>query len=503
MLRRTLPRAFSAASRPGLPLNGATMNQNVTQAKYAVRGAVLERSMELQRKMAAGEKLPFDTIVPCNIGNPHACLQVPLSFHREVLSLCISPNLASDHPQIFKKDVVERAKHYAAGLTGGVGAYTNSQGIPAVREEIAAFIAERDGHPAHADRIYLTNGASEGVRILLTCLLRSGGVQDGLLTPIPQYPLYSASLTLLGGALVPYHLNEGSSWGVEARSTMDNLRSTLATARADGTEVRGIAIINPGNPTGNILAEEQIKDIIKMAVDEKLVILADEVYQANIWKKGASFSSFKKVACDMGYTGEDGDERLQLVSFHSTSKGYFGECGLRGGYMEVHGIGAEVRAELYKLSSLSLCSNTIGQLATGIMINPPKPGDPSFETFQKERDDILSSLERRSIMVHKALNDLEGITCNEADGALYAFPRIRLSNKAKQVAEAKGVAADEYYCLKILDESGIVLVPGSGFGQEEGTLHFRTTFLPAEETMHETMKIMAKAHGKFMDEHRD
>ncbi|CAM9220226.1 unnamed protein product, partial [Ectocarpus sp. 6 AP-2014] len=120
-----------------------------------------------------------------------------------------------------------------------------------------------------------------------------------------------------------------------------------------------------------------------------------------------------------------------------------------------------------------------------------------------ERDDILSSLERRSIMVHKALNDLEGITCNEADGALYAFPRIRLSNKAKQVAEAKGVAADEYYCLKILDESGIVLVPGSGFGQEEGTLHFRTTFLPAEETMHETMKIMAKAHGKFMDEHRD
>nr|AIT69914.1 alanine transaminase [Punctaria latifolia] len=491
MLRRSFSRAAVA-------LNGTTINPNVKAAKYAVRGAVLDRSMELQRKMAAGEKLPFDKIVPCNIGNPHACLQVPLSFHREVLSLCISPTLATDHPHAFKKDVVERAKHYAAGLTGGVGAYTNSQGIPAVREEIAEFIAERDGHPARADRIYLTNGASEGVRILLTCLLRSGK-QDGLLTPIPQYPLYSASLTLLGGALVPYHLNEGASWGVE----MENLRNTLAAARAEGTEVRGIAVINPGNPTGNILAEEQIKDIIQMAVDEKMVVLADEVYQANIWKKGASFTSFKKVACDMGYMGEDGDERLQLVSFHSTSKGYFGECGLRGGYMEVHGIGAEVRAELYKLSSLSLCSNTIGQLATGIMINPPKPGDPSFETFEKERDDILSSLERRSIMVHKALNELEGITCNEADGALYAFPRIRLSNKAKLAAEAQGVPADEYYCLKILDESGIVLVPGSGFGQEEGTLHFRTTFLPAEETMHETLKMMTKAHKKFMDEHRD
>ncbi len=146
-----------------------------------------------------------------------------------------------------------------------------------------------------------------GVRILLTCLLRSGK-KDGLLTPIPQYPLYSASLTLLGGELVPYHLNEGASWGVEVMllplrpnimneeyditsqetlaassdqplpqrviifismlivlpNQMDNLRETLAAARADGTEVRGIAVINPGNPTGNILAEEQIKDIIQV-----------------------------------------------------------------------------------------------------------------------------------------------------------------------------------------------------------------------------------------------
>nr|AIT69918.1 alanine transaminase [Desmarestia viridis] len=497
MLRRTFPRASAALK--GLPLDGTTINSNVKSAKYAVRGNVLERSMELQRRMAAGEKLPFDKIVPCNIGNPHACMQLPLSFHREVLSLCISPSLASDHPNAFKRDVVERAKSYTSGLGGGVGAYTNSQGIPAVREEIAAFIAERDGHPARADRIYLTNGASEGVRILLTCLLRSGGKHDGLLTPIPQYPLYSASLALLGGTLVPYHLNEKANWGVE----MANLRESLKTARGNGVEVRGIAVINPGNPTGNILAEEQIKDIIQMGVDEKMVVLADEVYQANIWKKGASFSSFKKVACDMGYSGEDGDERLQLVSFHSTSKGYFGECGLRGGYMEVHGIGAEVRAELYKLSSLSLCSNTVGQLAAGLMINPPKKGDPSFETFEQERDGILSSLKRRSIMVHKALNELEGITCNEADGALYAFPRIRLSKKASNTAEGKGVPADEYYCLQMLDESGIVLVPGSGFGQEEGTLHFRTTFLPAEETMHDTLKRFAKAHKKFMDEHRD
>ncbi|CAN0070932.1 unnamed protein product [Ascophyllum nodosum] len=501
MIRRTLPRAFSASSTSlkGVPLDVRSINENVRAAEYAVRGNVLNKSMELQRRLTAGENLPFDKLVPCNIGNPHALLQVPLSFHREVLSLCISPDLVSGNPNVFKTDVVERAQKYASAMGGGVGAYTNSMGISAVREEIASFISTRDGYPAHADRIYLTNGASEGVRMLLTCLLRGGSFRDGLLTPIPQYPLYSASLTLLGGELVPYYLNEGGNWGVE----MDNLREAVTNARGDGIEVRGIAVINPGNPTGNILLEDQIKDIIQMAADNNLVILADEVYQSNIWKEGASFSSFKKVACDMGYHGEDGDERLQLVSFHSTSKGYFGECGLRGGYMEVHGIGAEVRAELYKLASLSLCSNTIGQLATGIMVNPPKPGDPSFETFQKERDDILSSLHRRSLMVHKALNELEGITCNKADGALYAFPRIRLSEKAKEAAAAQGVATDEYYCLQLLEETGIIMVPGSGFGQEEGTLHFRTTFLPAEDTMKETLKRFASAHANFMDKYRD
>nr|AIT69923.1 alanine transaminase [Dictyopteris undulata] len=498
MFFRSLPRAASRISPArGLRLDGATINPNVKAAQYAVRGNVLERSMELERRMTAGEKLPFDKFVPCNIGNPHACLQSPLSFHREVLALCMSPSLAK-HPNTFKSDVVERANRYTATLNGGVGAYSNSQGIQSVREEVAAYITERDGHPAYADRIFLTNGASEGVRTLLTCLLRQGRA-DGLLTPIPQYPLYSASLTLLGGTLVPYYLNEGSNWGVE----MQNLRESLEFARSNGIEVRGIAVINPGNPTGNILSEDQVREIIQTAVEEKLVILADEVYQANIWKKGASFSSFKKVACDMGLTGKDGDDRLQLVSFHSTSKGFLGECGLRGGYMEVHGIGPEVRAELYKLASLSLCSNTVGQLATGLMINPPREGEPSYETYRKERDDILSSLERRSRMVHKALNELEGVTCNEAEGALYAFPRIRLSKRAKDVAEGKGLPGDEYYCLKMLDETGIILVPGSGFGQEDGTLHFRTTFLPAEDIMHDTIKRLAKAHAAFMDAHRD
>ncbi|CAM9363871.1 unnamed protein product [Choristocarpus tenellus] len=410
----------------------------------------------------------------------------------------MSPRLL-DHPGLFAEDVVERAKTYLKYLGGGIGAYTNSQGIPAVREEVAAYIKARDGHPAHIERIYLTNGASEGVRMLLTCLLRGEGYQDGLLTPIPQYPLYSASLTLLGGHLVPYNLDEAGDWGVK----MDSLRASLEAGRAQGTLVRGLVVINPGNPTGNILTEDQMRDIIQFSVDEKLVLMADEVYQSNIWREGSKFVSFKKVACDMGYTGENDDERLQLVSFHSTSKGYIGECGLRGGYMEVHGLGEEVRAQLLKLSSVVLCSNSVGQLATGMMVNPPCEGQPSYGVFAKERDAILGSMKRRSQMVTSALRKMEGVTCNEAAGAMYAFPRISLSKKAMKAAAEDGVPPDEFYCLRVLENTGILLVPGSGFGQEEGTWHYRTTFLPAEENMVEVLENLGNAHAAFMEKFRD
>ncbi|CAM9111062.1 unnamed protein product [Discosporangium mesarthrocarpum] len=483
----------------GVTLDGSSVNSKVVEAKYAVRGNVLNHAAKLEKKLADGEDLPFEKVVACNIGNPHALLQAPLSFHREVLSLCLSPWLIETHPNLFGEDVVERASMYLKSLRGGVGAYTSSQGVPAVREEIAAFIEERDGHPAYPDRIFLTNGASEGVRFILSCLLRGAGYKDGLLTPIPQYPLYSATLTLLGGTLVPYHLDERADWGVK----MENLKASLEEARAEGTTVRGLVVINPGNPTGNLLAEDQMRDVIQLAVDEKLVLMADEVYQSNIWKKNTTFVSFKKVACDMGYFGNDGDECFQLASFHSTSKGYLGECGLRGGYMEVHGIGPEVRSQLLKLCSVVLCSNSVGQLVTGMMVNPPKKGQPSYESFAKERDDILSSMERRSHMVHSCLNRMEGVTCNAAAGAMYAFPRITLPMKAREAAAEEGVPPDEFYCLRVLEQSGIILVPGSGFGQEEGTWHYRTTFLPSEETMEETMAILGKAHSAFLEKYKD
>jgi glutamate--glyoxylate aminotransferase len=188
--------------------------------------------------------------------------QPPLTFHREVVSLCLNPDLLNNPKAhaFFAPDAVKRAQQYAASMAGGMGAYTNSQGLQLVREEIADFITARDGHPAHSDKIFLTNGASDGVKLIMQCILRQDNCRDGLLTPIPQYPLYSAALTLIGGILVPYHLNEKEGWGV----SLDDLKSSLAKARKEGVCVRGICVINPGNPTGSLLTEQEIKDIIKL-----------------------------------------------------------------------------------------------------------------------------------------------------------------------------------------------------------------------------------------------
>lgn len=282
---------------------------------------------------------------------------------------------------------------------------------------------------------------------------------------------------------------------------MDSLKSAFKSATEKGITIRGMVVINPGNPTGQILEEDNMRDIIKFCLEHDICLMADEVYQENIWKAGAHFSSFRKVAMDMGMksdgAGKDG-ENLQLISFHSISKGFFGECGLRGGYFECFGIPAEVKQQLYKLASISLCSNTVGQIAMGLMVQPPKPGDASYELYQTERDGILSSLHRRAEILSQSLNKLEGVSCNAIDGALYAFPTITLPAKLVEAAKEKGIEADAFYCSELLEQTGIVLVPGSGFGQQPGTLHFRCTILPPEDSFHDVVELLTRFHQDIL-----
>eukprot|EP00461_Guttulinopsis_vulgaris_P002994 UN02995 len=314
---------------------------------------------------------------------------------------------------------------------------------------------------------------------------------DGVLTPIPQYPLYSATMQLLNAKLVGYYLDEANGWSL----SVDELEKQYQAATAEGTTVKAITIINPGNPTGQCLTYDAIKGVVDWAEKRGLMILADEVYQDNAYST-TPFTSFFKVVKDTG-------SKVPLVSFHSASKGYYSECGIRSGYLQLENFPQVFYEQLYKMSSISLCSNVTGQIMMGLISNTPQPGEPSYELFVKERDGILESLKRRALKMSEALNAMEGVSSQTIEGALYAFPQITLPKKAIEAAKEAGKAPDTFYALQLLDNTGICVVPGSGFKQVPGTWHYRTTILPPEKDIDTVIAKTAKFHEEFMNKYRD
>ncbi len=501
--------AAAAAAAAAPPLNAASLNAHVVRMQYAVRGEVLDVATALRKRLDAGADhgLPFDEVVSCNIGNPQALGQSPPPFARQVLSLCINPDLAGVCPAgTFLPQAVDRAARYLS-RTKGCGAYSGSQGVQVVREEVAEFIARRDGFPADPDNIFLTNGASDGVKALMQTVIRGGAQRDGVLVPIPQYPLYSALAALYDGELVGYYLDESADWGM----TVAELTRAADAAAARGICVRGLVVINPGNPTSQQLALEDMRHVVRFCAARGLVLMADEVYQANLYgERAGTFTSFKKVVSQMiahgGGEQQAGDDAtaaaaVSLVSFHSISKGFTGECGIRGGYFELHSFAPDVKAMLYKLASISLCSNLPGQFAVGLMCNPPRTG-AAHEMCETHRRTIMSSLERRAAKMTATLAEMEGVTCGPLKASMYGFPKLRLPAAALQAAADAGKEADLFYCLELLRATGIVTVPGSGFKQRDGEYHFRITILPAEDKLDGVLARLKTFHKQFMDRYR-
>eukprot|EP00045_Choanoeca_perplexa_P008935 m.84411 g.84411 ORF g.84411 m.84411 type:complete len:536 (-) comp14683_c0_seq1:1186-2793(-) len=473
-------------SSRGPSLRYEDLNEHLRDAEYAVRGLLPNRAQAIAQELADGKgDYPFDEVVFANIGNPQALAQPPITFFRQVLSLLENDRMLMDEDMfehvsaLYPADVIQRAQEYATVGGAHIGAYSTSQGLPLVRSQIAAYLEERDGVPADPNTLFTTAGASEGIAVLLSAIIAKPNV--GIMIPIPQYPLYSATITLCNGRDVPYYLDESASWSV----TPEDLRSSLAEAKAAGTDVRAMCVINPGNPTGQVLTEENMQEVIRFCYEERLVLMADEVYQTNTYQPELPFHSFKKVLASMPEYSED----VELASFHSLSKGVIGECGRRGGFMELTNFDPAVKAEILKRLSINLCCNVSGQVMVGMMCQPPKLYDPSFPLYEKETSDIYESLKRRANLLADAFNAMPGISCGQPEGAMYLFPRIELSQKAMDAAVAysekngytTALAPDTFYCLQLLEETGLCVVPGSGFKQAPDTWHFRCTFLPQED----------------------
>ncbi|XP_062138112.1 alanine aminotransferase 2 [Drosophila sulfurigaster albostrigata] len=470
------------------------INPNFIVMEYAVRGPLVIRAGEIEKELEKGVKKPFDQVIRANIGDCHAMGQQPLTFLRQLLALTMEPRLLNtpDYPA----DVKERACALLAACQGGsMGSYTDSAGLEHVRRQVASFIKERDGGvDCDWQNIYLTGGASPGIKSILSLLhCHVEEKLPGIMVPIPQYPLYSATIAEYGMSKIDYYLDEANKWGLNRKE----LQRAYDAAKTQ-CNPRALVIINPGNPTGQVLSRQNIEEIIKFAHENQLLLLADEVYQANVYDKDSKFHSFKKVMHEMG----EPYRSQELVSFLSVSKGFLGECGIRGGYMEVINLCPKVKAMLTKSITASLCSTTAGQVAVSALVNPPRAGEPSFELYNKEKNAVLDALKERAELVYKTFSSFEGYTVNPVQGAMYVFPRVEIPPKAVEAAKAKNMAPDALYAFELLESSGICVVPGSGFGQLPGTYHFRSTILPQTDKLKLMLEKFRQFHLEFMKKYK-
>ena len=332
-------------------LNIDNINPHCRSAQYAVRGELAIKSEEYRAKLRKGDPptppdspLPFESVISANIGNPQQLDQKPITFFRQVLALCENRELL-EHPDVLKssfgypQDAIDRAR-WLLKEVGSVGAYSMSAGVPAIRQSVANFIERRDGFPADQNSIYLSAGASSGVNTLMHII--AGKPETGVLVPIPQYPLYTATLSILNARCVPYYLDEVHAWGTD----LSVIQESYDKAISEGTDVRALVVINPGNPTGASLSEENIADIIKFAAERNLVVMADEVYQTNVFI--GQFHSFKRVLRELQQNEPGKYDTVELASLNSVSKGMVGECGHRAGYFELVGFDPEVQAQIFK-----------------------------------------------------------------------------------------------------------------------------------------------------------
>jgi alanine-synthesizing transaminase len=330
-------------------------------------------------------------------------------------------------------------------MKDGRNGYAPSPGIPEALDAIRAE-AVRKGISSMQD-VFVTSGVSETVDICLTALLNPG---ENILTPCPDYPLYSAVLAKLGTELNTYFLNEEDLWQPDL----------IDIQRKITPRTRGIVLINPNNPTGSVCSRPMLEQIAQLARRHNLVVFADEIYDKLILD-GSEHTSIAAVAPD-----------IPVLTLGGLSKNYQAP-GWRMGWAVVSGDPGALRPYLravHKLLRARLSANHPEQYAIRAALEGPQDHLP----------EVIRKLRSRRDLTVAACNSIPHVSCVAPRGAFYAFPRI-------DVAEG-----DERFVKELLVEKQILVVHGSGFGQKPGSKHFRIVFLPPEETLRE-------AYGKIRE----
>ncbi len=388
---------------------------------YDIRGPILD---EANRMIANGEK-----ILRLNTGNP---AEFGFTAPDEVI-----------------RDLIANVRNSEA--------YSDSKGIFSARKAIMQYCQLKGFPHVDIDDVYLGNGVSELISMSLQALLDDG---DEVLVPMPDYPLWTACVSLAGGNAVHYLCDEKANWYPD----IDDIKSKITS------NTKAIVVINPNNPTGVLYPDELLKEIVEIARQNDLIIFADEIYDRLVMD-GNTHTAIASLAPD-----------VFCVSMNGLSKSHR-ICGFRVGWMVLSGPRNNVKGYiegLNMLANMRLCANVLGQHVV----------QTSLGGYQSVDELLIPGgriYEQRNF-IYKAVNDVPGLSAVKPDAGLYIFPKID--------REMYQIDDDEQFCLELLKQEKVMLVPGKGFNWKEPD-HFRIVYLPRVEELAEVQEKLTRVLSQY------
>ncbi|MGT2908095.1 pyridoxal phosphate-dependent aminotransferase [Streptococcus dentiloxodontae] len=383
---------------------------------YDIRGPVLD---EANRMIANGEK-----ILRLNTGNP---AEFGFTAPDEVI-----------------RDLIRNARSSEG--------YSDSRGIFSARKAIMQYCQLKGFPNLDIDDIYLGNGVSEMISISLQALLDNG---DEVLVPMPDYPLWTATVSLAGGHAVHYLCDEQADWIPD----IGDIKSKITS------NTKAIVVINPNNPTGALYSKDVLEEIVELARQNDLIIFADEIYDRMVMD-GEKHTAIASLAPD-----------VFCVSMNGLSKSHR-ICGFRVGWMVLSGPKKHVRGYiegLNMLANMRLCSNVLGQQVVQTSLGGYQSGDelllPGGRIYEQRN------------FIHKAINDIPGLSAMKPKAGLYIFPKID-QNMYR-------IDDDEQFVLRLLQKEKVMLVHGRGFNWKDPD-HFRIVYLPTVEDLTEVQEKITR-----------
>ena len=390
---------------------------------YDIRGPIMDRARQMEED---GQK-----IIKLNIGN-----------------LAV---FGFDSPEEIQQDMIRNLPNSAG--------YSDSKGIFGARKAVMHETQRQGIKGVGLEDIYLGNGASELIVMATNGLLDDG---DELLLPAPDYPLWTAAVSLSGGTPVHYLCDEANGW----MPSVADIRKKITP------NTKGIVVINPNNPTGALYSDALLLEIISLAREHGLVIFADEVYDKVLYD-GVKHTPIASLSTD-----------VLTLTFNSLSKSYR-SCGYRAGWLIVSGDkkpAADYIEGLNMLSNMRLCANVPGQWA----IQTALGGYQSINDLVGEG----GRLRKQRDLAYELITAIPGVTCFKPQAALYLFPR--LDPKVYPIED------DQQFFLEMLQDTKVMLVQGTGFNWPNPD-HFRVVFLPHEDELREAITRIAK----FLENYRN